>query len=152
MSQRVRMLTIGIIVFILVSIITTATSIYYYSEYLSANGEYEEYYQKYTSLRGSIIQVSVTIDYKNETSTTYSEVYLSTDANVLDALRTVANVNSTYWEAFQSFLVDGINGVFTDFTQNRFWVFAVNGEHALVSADQYILKDGDQVEWTYDQY
>ena len=42
MSQRVRMLTIGIIVFILVSIITTATSIYYYSEYLSANGEYEE--------------------------------------------------------------------------------------------------------------
>ena len=142
MSQRVRMLTIGTIVFILVSIITTATSIYYYQEYLSANEDYEEYYHKYTSLRGSVIQVSVTIDYKNGTSTTYDAVYLFTDANVLDALRTVANVNATYWEAFKSFMVDGINGVFTDYTQNRFWIFAVNGEHALVSADQYILEYG----------
>jgi hypothetical protein len=145
MSQRVRMLTIGITVFILVSIITTATAIYYYREY-------EEYYLKYTSLRGSVIQISVTIDYRNETSTIYDEVYMFTDANVLDALRAVAKVNATYWEAFQSFMVDGVNDLFNDFGQNRFWVFAVNGEHALVSANQYILEDGDQIEWTYEQY
>ena len=152
MSQRVRMLTIGTIVFILVSIITTATSLYYYSEYLSVNEKYEEYYLKYISLRGSDIQVSVTIDYRNGTSIINDEVYLFTDANVLDALRVVAKVNATYWESFNSFMVDGINDVFNDFAQNRFWVFAVNGEHALKSANQYILKDGDQVEWTYDQY
>ena len=140
------------LVFILVSIITTATAIYYYREYLSVNEQYEEYYLKYLSLRGSVIQISVTVDYRNGTSTTYDEVYLSTDANVLDALRVVAKVNATYWEGFKSFLVDGINDVFTDFAQNRFWVFAVNGEYALVSANQYILKEGDQIEWTYDQY
>lgn len=152
MSERKKILTIGLVLFILVSIITTATTIHYYQESLSANEKYDEYYHKYTSLRGSIIQVSVTIDYKNGTSNTNDEVYMSTDANVLDALKVVAKVNATYWEAFQSFMVDGINGVFSDFGQNRFWVFAVNGEHALVSADQYILKDGDQVEWTFDQY
>ena len=152
MSDRIKILTIGTVLLILVTIITIATTIHYYQEYLSTNEKYEEYYHKYTSLRGSIIQVSVTIDYKNGTSNTNDEVYLFTDANVLDALRTVAKVNSTYWEAYKSFMVDGINGVFNDFTQNRFWVFAVNGEHALLSADNYILKDGDQVEWTYEQY
>lgn len=152
MGQRVRMLTMGTIVFILVSIITTATAIYYYREYLSVNEKYEEYYLKYISLRGSDIQISVTIDYRNGTSTTYNDVYLFTDANVLDALRVVSKVNATYWESFNSFLVDGINHVFNDFTQKRFWVFAVNREHALVSADQYILEDGDQIEWTYNQY
>ena len=152
MSQRIRMLTIGTIVFILLSTITTATAIYYYQEYLSINEKYEEYYLKYITLRGSVIQVSVIIDYKNGTSTTDGEVYLFTDANVLDALRAVAKVNATYWEAFQSFMVDGVNDLFNDFGQNRFWVFAVNGEHALVSADQYMLEDGDQIEWTYEQY
>ncbi len=145
MSQRIKILTIGTIIFILVSIITTATAIYYYQEY-------EEYYQKYTALRGSIIQVSVTIDYSNGTSTTYDEVYLSTDANVLDALRSVAKVNATYWELFQSFIVDGINDVFPDFAQNKFWLFAVNGERALISADQYRLEDGDQIKWTFEAY
>jgi hypothetical protein len=99
-----------------------------------------------------VVQVSVIIDYGNGTSTTDSDVYLFTDANVLDALRAVANVNATYWEAYKSFFVDGINDVFNDFAQSRFWVFSVNGEHALVSADQYILEDGDEVEWTYEHY
>ena len=145
MGQRIRMLTIGTIVFILVSIITTATAIHYYEEYLSAN-------ERYTSLRGSIIQISVTIDYKNGTSTTDDEIYLSTDANVLDALRLVAKVNTTYWEAYQSFAVDGINDVFNDFTQQRMWIYEVNEEYALLSADHYILEDGDSIEWKYDQY
>jgi hypothetical protein len=142
----------GTIVFILISIITTATAIYYYQEYEEYYQKYEEYYQNYTALRGSIIQVSVGIDYSNGTSVTYNEVYMSTNATVLDALRVVAKVNATYWEFFQSFIVDGINDVFPDFAQNKFWLFAVDGERALVSADQYMLEDGAQIQWTYEAY
>ena len=96
--------------------------------------------------------MSVGIDYSNGTSVTYNEVYMSTNATVLDALRVVAKVNATYWEFFQSFIVDGINDVFPDFAQNKFWLFAVDGERALVSADQYMLDDGAQIQWTYEAY
>ena len=146
--------------FILVSIITTATTVYYYQEYVSADQKYNEYYgkylsaqQNYTSIRGSVIQVNMTIDYGNGTSVTNEAVYLAPNTTVLDALRAVANVNGTYWEAYQSFFINAINNVFNNANNNnRWWVYSVNGEHALVSADNYKLHDGDQIEWTYYQY
>ena len=153
MSQRERILTIGLISFILVSIITTATTVYYYQEYTSAYQKYNEYYQKYTSIRGSVIKVSVTIDYGNGTSITNDAVYLATNTTVFDASKAVANVNATYWEAYRSFFINAINNVFSNEKgNNRWWVFSVNGEHALVSADNYKIKDGDQIEWTCQQY
>jgi len=153
MAQRVRILTIGTIAFLLWAVITTATAVYYYQEYASANQRYNEYYQKYTSIRGSVLQVSVTIDYGNGTSITNEAVYLSPNTTVLDVLKAVAKVDTTYWTAFGSFLIDAINGVANNAgNNNRWWVYSVNGEHALVSADQYKLRDGDHVEWKYEKY
>ena len=181
MSQSTRLLTIGLIAFLLVSTITTATTIYYYQEYASANKKYNEYYQKYllaqqnyteyhqkylsaqqnytlaqqnyTSIRESVIQITVKIDYGNGTSTTNDEVYLAPNTTVLDALKAVTKVNATYWSAYQSWFINAINNVFSNEKgNNRWWVFSVNGEHALMSADQYRLDDGDNVEWIYYQY
>jgi hypothetical protein len=152
-SQRQRIVTIGLIVFILVSILTSATTIYYYQVYLSTNQKYDEYYGKYLALRGSVIQVSVTIDYGNGTTSTNDAVYLAPNTTVFDVLKAVATVNATYWEVYQSWLINAINGVYSNAdNNNRWWVYAVNGEHALVSAEDYKLKDGDQIEWTYYQY
>lgn len=160
MSQRERILTIGLIAFMLVSMITTATTLYYRQEYTTADQKYSEYYQKYlsaqqnyTSIRESVIQVSVTIDYENGTSITNDAVYLAPNTTVFDALNTVAKVNATYWEMYRSFFISAINNVFNNENgNNRWWVYSVNGEHALVSADNYKLHDGDQIEWTYYQY
>jgi hypothetical protein len=108
--------------------------------------------ESYAAIRGAVLNVSAKIDYGNGTSIT-KEVYLFRGANVLDALRAVAKVNATYWEAYQSFFINAINNVFNNEKgNNRWWVFSVNGEHALVSADQYKLNDGDQIEWTYQKY
>ena len=160
MSQRIRILTIGLIAFLLVSIITTATTLYYHQEYTTADQNYSEYYQKYlsvqqnyTSIRESVIQVLVIIDYGNGTSITNDAVYLAPNTTVLDALNTVAEVNATYWEMYRSSFINAINNVFNNEKgNNRWWVFSVNGEHALVSADQYKLNDEDQIEWTYQKY
>jgi len=153
MSQRERMLMIGVIAFLLVSIITTATTIYYYQQYSSTHQQYVAAQESYTAIRGAVLQVSIKIDYGNGTTTTNGNVYLFRGANVLDALRAVATVNATYWEAYKSFFINAINNVFNNEKgNNRWWVFSVNGEHALVSADQYKLVDGDQIEWTYQKY
>ena len=146
--------------FILVSIIATATTVYYYQEYVSADQKYNEYYgkylsaqQNYTSIRGSIIQVNVTIDYGNGTSVTNEAIYLAPNTTFLDALRSIANVNATYWEAYQSLFINAINNVFNNANNNnRWWVYFVNAENALVSPDNYKLHDGDQIEWTYYPY
>ena len=153
MSQRERMLMIGIVAFLLVSIITTATTIYYYQQYSNTYQQYVKIQDSYTAIRGAVLKVSVKIDYGNGTFTTNGSVYLFRGANVLDALSAVATVNATYWPAYQSFFINAINNVFNNEKgNNRWWVFSVNGEHALVSADQYKLNDGDQIEWIYQKY
>lgn len=160
MSQRGRLLTMALTAFILVSIITTATTLYFYQEYTSTNERYEEYYQKYvsaehnfTSIRNAVIQVNVTLDYGNGTIDTNDLVYLAPNTTVLDGLRAVASVNTTYWPAFQAWFIDAINNVFNNENgNNRWWVYSVNGEHALIGAAEYKIRDGDQIEWTYQRY
>jgi len=149
MSQRTRILTICVIAFLSWAIIATAAATYYYREYSSAMQRYNEYYVKYTSLRGEVIQVSVTINYGNGTSV--KEIaYLSPNTTVLDALKATAKVNTTYYPAYQASLVDAINGVANNANgNNRWWEFWVNGELALVSADHYQPHEGDSVEWKY---
>ena len=94
----------------------------------------------------------MTIDYGNGTSVK-KEVYLSPNTTALDASKAVARVDTTYWPAFGSFLVDAINGVVNNAGgNNRWWEYWVNGELALVSADHYQLRDGDSIEWKYQKY
>ncbi len=160
MSQRGRLLTIALSAAILVSILTTATTLYFYQEYTSAHQQYADYYQKYlaavhnyTSIRNTVIQVNVTLDYGNGTVDTNDVVYLAPNTTALDALKAVASVNTTYWPAFEAWFIDAINEVYNNANgNNRWWVYAVNGEHALIGAAEYTIKDGDQIEWTYQQY
>lgn len=147
MNQSQRMLTIGLIVFILVSIITAATAIYYYQQYSSTYQKYLTAQQDFLTIRGDTLNVSMTINYGNGTSITTNPLYLSFNATVLDALKAVATVNATYYADLQSFFVNAINGVWNNST--NYWLYKVNGQMASVGADQYILNNGDQVEWIY---
>jgi len=122
-------------------------------KYQIAVGNYTSVLRELTNLRESTLHVRVLINYGNGTVETSDDVYLFKGANVLDALRAVADVEATYWEAYKAFLIDSINGVENnEGGNNRWWIYSVNGEHAHVSADQYILSEGDTIEWTYHQY
>ncbi len=171
MAQRIRILTIGVIAFLLWGTIATATTIYYYQQYFTAQANYAETYQKYlmsqanytdiyqkyvaaqgnyTALRGLVIKVSVKINYGNGTSTTNGSVYLPVSATVFNATKTAEKIDATYYPAFQAYLVDAINGVANNANgNNKWWEYWVNGALGLVSADHYQLHDGDSVEWKY---
>jgi ribonuclease HI len=72
---------------------------------------------------------------------------------VLNALQAVENINAAYLVVYTSLLVETINDVYSNENDNNRWrVYVVNGVHAYISADPYTLKDGDQIEWTYQKY
>lgn len=72
-------------------------------------------------------------------------VVVPVGASVTDALNgttyTIVSENGEYGT-----FVTSINGV--DATDTTAWVYTVNGEQATVGADEYVLNDGDVVEWT----
>jgi len=45
--------------------------------------------------------------------------------------------------------IAGINGVANNPSTHEYWTYSVNGQSATVGADQYELKDGDVVYWSY---
>ncbi len=132
------------------TIITTAMTLYYNQELTSFQHEYSSLQE---DCEGKTIRVSVIIDYKNGTTETFDNIELLANASVLKALIEMAKVEATWWPSFNAYLVDAINGVASNANNNgRFWEYWVNDEIGLVSADQYLLQDGDQITWNYQQW
>ena len=65
--------------------------------------------------------------------------------SVLDALKSVANVTTSYGGGF----VSGINGIMCDENRKIDWFYYINGILANVGSSQYIIRDGDVVRWDY---
>jgi len=136
MSMQSRIWILALVALLCWSIISTISAVYFY--------------QQFTSIGASLIQVSVTINYGNGTSVTHEKVRLFYNTTALDALMAVAKVSVTYWPSFDAVFVDAINGVANDLDKSNYWMYYVNGEIAPVSADKYILHNGDHVEWKYE--
>jgi hypothetical protein len=134
--MKSRVWILALIVLLCWSVIATISAVYFY--------------QQYTSIGASMIQVSVTIDYGNGTSITHEKVRLFYNTTALDALMAVAKVSATYWPSFDATFVDAINGVANNPDDMNYWMYYVNGEHAAVGADKYLLHNGDHVEWKYE--
>lgn len=67
--------------------------------------------------------------------------------NALELLESKAKVETS--DSSLGSFVMSING--TANTTDHFWMFYVNGQLASVGADQYQTKDGDKIEWRYEQ-
>ena len=68
--------------------------------------------------------------------------------NALDLLKSKAEIQTQ--DSSIGVFVISINGISN--SEDHFWMFYVNGELAQVSADQYTTKNGDKIEWRYDQF
>jgi len=130
-SQRVLVLALAVCV--LWGVVGTVASVYYY--------------QQTMTIRSSLAIVSVSIDYGNGTTRTYSEVYLFKEATALDATRAVSKVSATYYAGMGS-IVTSIDGVPNNKNSDaKYWQFWVNGVYGTTAADMVVLRSGDKLEW-----
>lgn len=114
------------------------------------------YYYKYFDLSQRLkavpVHVTVSIDYGNDTTTTFENVYLFRNATALDALRAIANVTTEPFTGM-GLLVVGVDGLLNDWMgAGKGWQYWLNGEYGLEAADKQILINGDSVDWKYTTY
>lgn len=56
-------------------------------------------------------------------------------------------MTENYEIAHENTFITEINGHPQDLTANRFWLYDINGEMAMVGMAEYELKEGDDIEW-----
>jgi len=105
------------------------------------------------------MQVSIGLDYGNGTISWHNDTYVPISVSVLNGTRLVANVTADYYPSFNEYLVSGINGVnntVTSPTSGQSWVYSIweNGTSIspMVGADQYTMKYGDILVWSFENW
>lgn len=68
--------------------------------------------------------------------------------NAMEILKATHKVSTKVFSGMGEY-VDGIDGTASD--SNHFFSFYVNGQQAQVGADQYITKNGEQIEWRLEE-
>ena len=102
------------------------------------------------------INATLTIYFNDETI--YSKyIKLPNNASVYNLLMKAAENNeikieSTYWESFDSIVVDCITykNVRYASDSNHYWAYYVNGEAGMQGADKQIIKNNDLIEWRFE--
>ena len=62
-------------------------------------------------------------------------------------------IESTYWESFDSIVVDCItyNSIRYASDSNHYWAYYVNGEAGMQGADKQIIENNDLIEWKFEE-
>ena len=99
-----------------------------------------------------LLSVKVLIDYGDGLSDSY-DVEIA-NATAFQALETASDefgfdLDTTYYEEYQSHLINKINGVGS--VDNKYWIFYVNGDMAPVGADQMYVKNGDIISFNLEE-
>ena len=97
----------------------------------------------------SLINVTLYINFNSTTIWNYNLSLEQKNATVFNALLIAAhdggwNVDYTYYEQYDSYFINSIDGKGGN---GKYWIYYVNGEMGEVGADKKILHEGDEVEW-----
>ncbi|MCK5024151.1 MAG: DUF4430 domain-containing protein, partial [Thermoplasmata archaeon] len=103
------------------------------------------------------ISITVKLNYGN--GTVVSETVITDNYTAQGALEEMVGYeNLDITDYSWGVLVNGINNVSTgssvegiDDTSNYYWFWYVNDEFAMVGASQYVLQDGDVMEWSFEE-
>ena len=150
MSQSERMLTMGLIVFLLVSIIAIATTIYYHQEYVTMDRQYDEELAK---LGVVSYTVNILLD-NNGTETWYNQTLIPIGWSLFNATVKVTNGNVNYTSSSTGLFITAITGVSN--TGSYYWMWWIwnSASHSwtlgAVGADAYTLNNNDTVAWYFE--
>ena len=120
------------------------------------------------SFTGTALQVpqksDIWLEKSNETSVTYvikgdgwivkDNVVAYEDETVFDLLKRVADRNDfkieyTYYEEFNSILINKINNI-ENGKNGKYWQYYVNDDIPMIGSDNYLISNGDYVEWRFE--
>ncbi|MBN2602843.1 MAG: DUF4430 domain-containing protein [Candidatus Thermoplasmatota archaeon] len=99
------------------------------------------------------VNATLVIDYGNDTVDTYNiELENATVFSILKEASKLYNFTfeAQYFEQYQCHYVTSINSV-EEGQDNRYWQFYLNENYGTVGADFQTVKDGDLVEWVFQQ-
>ena len=99
---------------------------------------------KPTPTKISSIKVTERFDFGGLQSNIIATVEATQSATVLDVLQQSEPVNlkqTSYGPMIMA--IDGVDGT----SKSMYWMLSVNGKMAPVGADQYLVHDGDVVDW-----
>lgn len=90
---------------------------------------------------------------------TYSKEITLKNATVYDVLLELEKfgdikIKATYWEQFDSYLIDSIiyKGIEYNSDTNHYWAYYINGEPAMEGANKVYVNNGDIIEWKYEKF
>jgi hypothetical protein len=102
--------------------------------------------------------VYLSLDYGN--NIIINQTIVTNNYSVLGVLEFVVghkNLDMTYYQGM-GYLIDGINGVENgatvtgiDDTGNYYWQYYVNDDLPFVAAERYILENGDNLLWVFEE-
>jgi len=103
--------------------------------------------------------ISATITLEFEDGLTYSKDLTLDNSTVYDFLLSLEEngdikVESTYWESFDSYVVDSItyNGEKYEGDISYYWAVYINEMPAMEGADKIYVQNDDLIEWKYESF
>lgn len=128
-------------------VITAGLAGYNYIQYQNYKALVEQY-------EAVTMRVNLGINYGNGTIVWHNETIVPLGYDLLNATKLVADVNSTYWSAYQASFVNSINGVANNQTYYWMWLYWDENEslwkYGPTGADTYILKPNEVIMWRYE--
>jgi hypothetical protein len=96
-----------------------------------------------------MVDVTLTIDFGPADRRRFERtVNVPARSTVLDALMNSVPVITAPRYGMEHF-VEEIQGIKNDFARAQAWHFEVNGQRPNVSAERYLVKNGDWIKWLY---
>jgi hypothetical protein len=90
---------------------------------------------------------------------TYSEIFKLDNSTVYDLLLRLEQnsdiiLETTYWEQFNSYIVDSITYINKKYESdsNSYWAFYVNGSPAMEGANKIFVQNNDIIEWKFEHF
>jgi len=75
----------------------------------------------------------------------------STVFSLLKKLSVENNFTLDYRESGLGVFIEEVYGIKNNGTENKYWLYKVNGQLANVGASSYRIKEGDEITWNYEE-
>ncbi|MBL1225930.1 DUF4430 domain-containing protein [Enterococcus sp. BWR-S5] len=100
-----------------------------------------------TSDKRSANEIEVTVSLmKDDAEVTKKEITTAEDTTLMEAMKENFELEE------DNGMITSIDGIEQDEAENRYWVYTINGEMINTGAKDTTLKQGDQVEFTYEKF